>query len=47
MEHPDCLLQTHLSEQQEEINGLKTFPNSKSYLEVYEKYGRKKTILGA
>ena len=48
-EHPDCLLQTHLSEQQEEIEWVKKlFPNSKTYLEVYEKYGlvKRNSIFG-
>ncbi len=38
--HPSCLMQTHLAEQVEEIKWVqKLFPNSKSYLDVYEKFG--------
>ncbi|MEL6689955.1 MAG: guanine deaminase [Pseudomonadota bacterium] len=43
-EHPDCLMQTHLSEQTEEIAWIKElFPNSRDYLDVYESFG----LLGA
>ena len=39
-EHPDTLLQTHLSEQPEEISRVRSmFPDSDDYLGVYEKYG--------
>lgn len=39
-EHPDCLMQTHLSEQVEEISWVKElFPDAKDYLDVYEKTG--------
>ena len=38
-EHPDCLMQTHLSEQLEEINWVKSlYPNNKDYLDVYEQF---------
>ncbi len=38
-EHPDCLMQTHLSEQLEEIAWVKSlYPNSKDYLNVYEQF---------
>lgn len=38
-EHPDCLMQTHLSEQLEEINWVKSlFPNNTDYLNVYEQF---------
>ena len=38
-EYPDCLMQTHLSEQMEEISWVgELFPESKDYLEVYEQF---------
>ena len=37
--YPDCIMQTHLGEQKEEIEWVKElFPNAKDYLSVYEKY---------
>ena len=48
-EFPDCLMQTHLSEQQEEIHWVKNlFPNSKNYLNVYEQFDlvRENSIFG-
>ena len=39
-EFPDVYVQTHLSEQQSEIEKVtELFPNSKDYLDVYEKFG--------
>jgi guanine deaminase len=39
-EHPDCLLQTHLSEQAEEIAWVRRlFPEACDYLDVYERFG--------
>lgn len=39
-EHPDCALQTHLSEQTEEVDWVRTlFPGAKDYLDVYERFG--------
>lgn len=39
-EHPDCLMQTHLSEQVEEIAWVKDlFPTSRDYLDTYEAAG--------
>ena len=39
-EHPECLMQTHLSEQHEEIAWVKDlFPDSTDYLDVYERFG--------
>ena len=39
-EHPDCLMQTHLSEQHREIAWVKDlFPDCADYLSVYEKFG--------
>ncbi len=39
-EHPDCLMQTHLSEQTEEIAWVRSlFPDARDYLDTYEKYG--------
>lgn len=38
--HPDCLMQTHLSEQHREIDWVeKLFPDEKDYLAVYERFG--------
>ncbi len=39
-EFPDCLLQTHLSEQPDEVAWVsELFPNCRDYLETYEAYG--------
>ena len=39
-EHPDCLMQTHLSEQVDEIAWVKElFPQSRDYLDTYESQG--------
>ncbi|MFN6924535.1 MAG: guanine deaminase [Tabrizicola sp.] len=39
-EHPECLMQTHLSEQTDEIAWVKTlFPQSRDYLDTYEAHG--------
>lgn len=39
-EHPDCLMQTHLSEQPEEIAWVRRlFPDDKDYFAVYERFG--------
>ena len=39
-EHPDCYVQTHLSENHAEIALVKQlFPWTKTYLQVYERYG--------
>ncbi|HKL56278.1 MAG: guanine deaminase [Roseovarius sp.] len=38
--HPDCLMQTHLCEQTEEIAWVKRlFPGARDYLDVYESHG--------
>ena len=43
-EYPDCLMQTHLSEQHPEIAWVKDlFPDSRDYLDTYEAFG----LLGA
>ncbi|CUH76362.1 guanine deaminase [Tropicibacter naphthalenivorans] len=43
-EHPDCLMQTHLSEQTDEIAWVKgLFPQARDYLDTYEAHG----LLGA
>jgi guanine deaminase len=43
-EHPDCLMQTHLSEQTDEIDWVqRLFPQARDYLDVYESHG----LLGA
>ncbi|MDX2485346.1 MAG: guanine deaminase, partial [Pseudodonghicola sp.] len=43
-EHPDCLMQTHLSEQTDEIAWVKElFPQARDYLDTYEQFG----LLGA
>jgi guanine deaminase len=39
-EHPNCLMQTHLSEQVDEIAWVKTlFPQARDYLDTYEAHG--------
>ncbi|MEP3347923.1 MAG: guanine deaminase [Litoreibacter sp.] len=39
-EHPDCLMQTHISEQHEEIAWVKDlFPDARDYLDTYETHG--------
>jgi len=39
-EHPECLMQTHLSEQTDEIDWVKgLFPNARDYLDTYEAFG--------
>ncbi|WP_370301300.1 guanine deaminase [Pseudooceanicola sp.] len=43
-EHPDCLMQTHLSEQTDEIDWvLGLYPQARDYLDTYERFG----LLGA
>ena len=43
-EHPTALMQTHLSEQRDEIDWVKDlFPNARDYLDTYESFG----LLGA
>ncbi|MCF6232667.1 MAG: guanine deaminase [Rhodobacteraceae bacterium] len=43
-EHPDCLMQTHLSEQTDEIEWVKSlYPDARDYLDTYEAHG----LLGA
>ena len=39
-EHPDCLMQTHLSEQSDEIAWVRElFPTARDYLDTYEQHG--------
>jgi guanine deaminase len=39
-EHPDCLMQTHLSEQTDEIAWVRgLFPEARDYLDTYERFG--------
>ncbi len=39
-EHPDCLMQTHLSEQTDEIAWVRDlFPSARDYLDTYEAHG--------
>ncbi|MEL6549222.1 MAG: guanine deaminase [Pseudomonadota bacterium] len=39
-EHPECLIQTHISEQREEVAWVRElFPGSRDYLDVYERHG--------
>ncbi|MBE3639902.1 guanine deaminase [Mangrovicoccus algicola] len=39
-EHPDCLMQTHLSEQTDEVAWVRDlFPGARDYLDTYERYG--------
>ena len=43
-EHPDCLMQTHLSEQTDEIEWVRNlYPGARDYLDTYEAHG----LLGA
>lgn len=43
-EHPECLMQTHLSEQLDEIAWVRDlFPQARDYLDTYEEFG----LLGA
>ncbi|WP_076446407.1 guanine deaminase [Roseivivax lentus] len=43
-QHPDCLMQTHLSEQTDEIAWVaQLFPEARDYLDTYERFG----LLGA
>ncbi|WP_323781745.1 guanine deaminase [Leisingera sp.] len=42
--HPECLMQTHLSEQTDEIDWVRSlFPQARDYLDTYEEFG----LLGA
>ncbi|EPX80320.1 guanine deaminase [Litoreibacter arenae] len=48
-EHPDCYVQTHLSENHDEIAfTAELYPNARDYLDVYEGYGLlgPRTLLG-
>jgi guanine deaminase len=48
-EYPDCLMQTHLSEQHDEITWVRElFPQSRDYLDTYEAQGllRKGAVFG-
>lgn len=48
-EHPDCFIQTHLSENKDEIAFTKSlYPEARDYLDVYQRYGlvTQKTFLG-
>ncbi|MGB3314887.1 MAG: guanine deaminase, partial [Albidovulum sp.] len=39
-EHPDCLMQTHLSEQTDEVAWARSlFPDARDYLDTYEAHG--------
>ena len=39
-EHPDCLMQTHLSEQVDEIAWVRSlYPDARDYLDTYEQHG--------
>ncbi|WP_417728959.1 guanine deaminase [Roseovarius sp.] len=43
-EHPDCLMQTHLAEQTDEVAWVKSlYPEARDYLDTYESHG----LLGA
>lgn len=49
VEHPDVFIQTHLSENLEEINWVKQlFPERRGYLDVYDHYGlvRERSVFG-
>ena len=42
--HPECLMQTHLSEQTDEVDWVRQlFPETRDYLDIYERFG----LLGA
>jgi guanine deaminase len=48
-EHPDCYVQTHLSENKDEIAfATSLYPNAKDYTDIYARYGllTDKTLLG-
>ncbi|WP_342358560.1 guanine deaminase [Terrarubrum flagellatum] len=48
-EHPDCHMQTHMSENRREIETvLSMFPDAKDYLAIYESYGlvTEKSLIG-
>ncbi|CAM3495436.1 guanine deaminase [Paracoccus nototheniae] len=48
-EHPDCHIQTHLSENRAEINfTLSLYPKARDYLDIYDTYGLlgPRTLLG-
>ncbi|WP_170772030.1 guanine deaminase [Ruegeria lacuscaerulensis] len=48
-EHPDCHIQTHLSENKDEIDYTKQlYPHARDYLDVYQSFGLlgQKTLLG-
>lgn len=48
-EHPECYIQTHLSENKDEITFTRSlYPEARDYLDVYERYGLvgPKTFLG-
>ncbi|WP_085027434.1 guanine deaminase [Ensifer aridi] len=48
-EHPDCYVQTHLSENRDEIAfATSLFPEAKDYTDIYARYGLlgRKTLLG-
>ena len=48
-EHPDCYMQTHVSENRDEIEWVKQlFPERKGYLDVYDHYGlcRPRSVFG-
>lgn len=38
-EHPDCWVNTHISENPAEVRGVKEYHQTEDYLAVYEKYG--------
>ncbi len=39
-QHPDCLMQTHLSEQRDEVTWVQElFPQARDYLDTYEQFG--------
>ena len=49
LEHPDCHLQTHLSENRDEIEfTLSLYPKARDYLDIYDHYGLlgPRTLLG-
>lgn len=48
-EHPDCLMQTHIAENQQEVAWIKElFPDRQNYLDVYDHHGlcRERAVFG-
>ena len=49
LDHPECLIQTHLSENKDEIAfAAELFPEARDYLDIYDRFGllSERTLLG-